>query len=124
MNILEQLKRVQESSSVPMEDQLNWLELSEYTISEGEVERLSTKGLLHVIDLLSYYIITECDIGAQTKMTEDEFMEYEESFLDTQGEIIITAALSSGVHPDVIEEMLDIRCDYYTGVFYTINTSL
>jgi hypothetical protein len=37
--------------------------------------------------------------------------------LPEQNEIIRISALASGVHPETINEMIDIRCDFYTEMY-------
>lgn len=118
MTLEQQLQQLQETStSVTQDEQEIWADASKMSIEDGDVEQLSVKGLLQVVDLLSYHIITESQRGIEMNLTDEEFLELEESMLPEQNEIIRVAALASGVHPEIVNEMIDIRCDFYTELY-------
>jgi hypothetical protein len=117
MDIEQHLKAILEASLVSFKLRENWQFVSKTAIDNKEVEPLSTKGLLQVVDLLSYHIITEAHIANQQGLTDDEFYENQSHDLSTQDEIIQTAAKATGVHPEIIEEMIEIRCDHYTDLY-------
>ncbi|MCK9369785.1 hypothetical protein M0R04_07765 [Candidatus Dojkabacteria bacterium] len=117
MTLEQYIKQIQETSSVSKEDQEVWLTVSESAIAEGEVEKLSIKGLMQVVSQIAYRIITDSHIGVQLNMSDEEFVIMEEKVLPAQNEIVEVASLGSGIHPEVIEEMIDIRCEYYSELY-------
>ncbi len=117
MELEQYIKNIQETSSVSKEDQDVWLMVSESAIAEGEVEKLSIKGLLQVVSQIAYRIITDSHVGVQLNMSDEEFVIMEEEVLPLQNEIVEIAALASSVHPEVIEEMIDTRCEYYSELY-------
>lgn len=99
---------------VSIEDQNDWLDISEECIERGSVERLSSKGLLQSLDRLAYESATYSymidDVGILPISLWD-------SLLTQMDDIHDTIALASGIHPDVLYEIFECRSNYYLDLY-------
>lgn len=99
------------------EDVDDWIELSEYMIEDGEIQRLTSVGLLQAIDLMAYEIATDTHLflsDDEPSLGWDIICNNIEILMD---EIHDTIALASGIHPDILFELISLRADYYTDLY-------
>ena len=114
-------KTIKLTAGVPQVFQDVWSAKSADAIESKMVEPLSHKGLLQVVDMLAYDMCTDTHLYLNNVYTEDEW----EALIDSKSpfidEIMQTAALGANVHPDIIQEMVSIRGDYYTEQYLHIS---
>ncbi len=117
-NLQNILKVIQMNSSVSKKDQDAWKHASDASIDAGEVEALTSAGLCQAIDLFGWHLATDtmlCSIGLLTEEEQDEILDIKSPMMD---DIRDEIALSSGIHPKVVMEMVLARADYYTELYF------
>jgi hypothetical protein len=109
------------ASEISEEDKQSFKLLSDKAIKFGFVERLSNEGILQAIENIAYEIakmslytfFKNPDVAEFT--TPEEFYEDEVigEDLEKLDEIIWNVALASGIHPDLLNVMIDVKCDEF-----------
>lgn len=115
------LKIIKLTSGVPLAFQDVWSIESSDAIENNQVEVLSSRGLLQVVDALAYDMCTDTHMYLNNLYNEDEWENLMETKSPIIDDIIRVAALGSNVHPDIIHEMVSIRGDYYTEQYIHIS---
>lgn len=111
------IEKIRVMIGISPEEVDDWTELSEYTIDEGDIQRLTDKGVLQAIDLMAYEIATDTHLFlSDNDPSVDWDITYNtiECLMD---EIHDTIALASGIHPDILFEIFSLRADYYTDLY-------
>lgn len=108
---------LQNNSSVTTEEQNNWTLISNSAIRHKTVQPITNNGLIQVIDRAAYEIATTTHVCVLSGVSDDEWdnlTAHESELLD---KIQHTAALASGVHPQIIADVIKIRTDYYLDCY-------
>ncbi|MGZ5485209.1 MAG: hypothetical protein ACXWFB_04765 [Nitrososphaeraceae archaeon] len=100
-------------SSVSEQSQKMWRSISKKEIKSGRVQQLSDKGLTQVVNNIAYTVVTESYLY-YAKITSDECWDYLVEEMSTKlDEIQYVAALASGVHPEIVEELVQLAMEFY-----------
>jgi hypothetical protein len=111
------IEKIRVMIGISQEDADDWIELSEYVIEEGEIQRLTPVGLLQAIDATDTHLYLSID---ESISFESEYENWDigyNNIEDAMDEIHDTIALSSGIHPDILFEIFSLRADYYTDLY-------
>lgn len=111
------LNGIKLASSVSQPQQNLWAKISKRAIRNKQVEPLSEKGVLQVVAMIAYTMATECYLHYHGVITNSEWEYFLEEKTPILDDIHYKAALASGIHPDVIDEMLTIVVEQYNVMY-------
>lgn len=104
-------------SVVPLEEQQRWEQISRDAIKAGDIEELSIPGLFQVIEKLAYEYTTDVVMYIEELITEEEW----ENILNKKTlqleKIHDTTALATGVHPECLAELIEIKTEQYASKY-------
>lgn len=107
------IKILQDNSTLSKKSRDDWKLISNGAIRRKKVQPLTPSGLLQVINRAAYEIATTTHICIMMGVSDEEWeriTEQENVLLD---EIQFTAALASGIHPQIITDAIHSRVDHY-----------
>lgn len=106
---------LREAKEVTEEDKRRWKLVSELMIEAGRVERIETpEALAQAVDKLAYEIAVRSYGSIMAGLNEEEAQETLRPDVEKMDDILYTIAFGSGIHINIIDAMVGVRCDYHT----------